>query len=75
MAAIGEKLEVTASYPQAEIGEFRTDQNFTFEFRANPVINSVHPQEAISQWVTFCMQIIASDKRFRTLFRLGVGTW
>ena len=46
-AAIGEKLGIRGVC--IEDDEIHTNQEFAFEFRGNPVVDSVHPQEAIAQ--------------------------
>ena len=45
--AIGKKLKLRGVY--VENDEIQTDQEYKFEFRGNPIVESVHPQEAIAQ--------------------------
>ena len=46
-AAVGDKLKIKGVYIDDD--EIRMDQEFEFEFRGNPTVESVHPQEAIPQ--------------------------
>ena len=45
-AAVGAKLELRGVYIQDD--EIKTDQDFEFEYRSNPVVNSVYPQLAMA---------------------------
>ena len=45
-APIGKKLNIRGVY--MDDYEFKTDEEFEFEFRENPTVYSVQPQEAIA---------------------------
>ena len=49
-AVVGETVQLKTVYSNG--GGMQTDEEFRFQFRRNPVIDNVHPLEAIAEWVT-----------------------